>query len=435
MTAVQHRHMLRMQRTIAQLRMAVVLLLAGATFLKDQQYLPSDWTVTGLAAVALVYALAVATAQPYRRVPLIWWDVATGFIDWGLITAWILATGGIQSQFYLLYFLSVLSIAMRYGLAEVMLAGVGTALGYFLIALFGLHGSTAMLDEAALRMGHLLLFAFGSGLLARELSRHFRARLKEEAQRLTVQEVTATVSHDLKNPLNAIAGLIEMLLESAPETMPFEQRALLHRIDANARQMMNLIANLLDAELIEHGRQQFQPTRVDVNGLVRRVVEAQAHQAEVKHIGLVLNLSRQLPPAPVDGALIERLVANLLNNALKFTPEDGAVRVSTELRGASVRIEVWDSGPEVPASLRAALFEKYARQEDSPGIGLGLYICKSIVDMHQGEISVHNIGDGVSFVVELPVMARVRSEAQPAPGAEVNSYTLRRTQLGAAASR
>ena len=89
-------------------------------------------------------------------------------------------------------------------------------------------------------MGHLLLFAFGSGLLAREVSRHFRARLKEEAQRLTVQEVTATVSHDLKNPLNAIAGLIEMLLESAPETMPFEQRALLHRIDANAQQMVCL---------------------------------------------------------------------------------------------------------------------------------------------------------------------------------------------------
>jgi signal transduction histidine kinase len=427
--------MLRMQRAIAQLRMAVVVLLAGIALVEDQRYLLSDWTVTALAAVALVYAVVLAVAQPYRRVPLIWWDVATGFIDWGLITAWILATGGIQSQFYLLYFLSVLSIAMRYGLAEVMLAGAGTALGYFLIALFNLHNSAVALDEAALRMGHLLLFAFGSGLLAREMSRHFRARLKEEAQRLAVQEVTATVSHDLKNPLNAIAGLIEMLLESAPETLPFEQRALLHRIDANAQQMMNLIANVLDAELIEHGRQQFQPTRVDVNALVRRVVEAQAHQAEVKHLGLVLNLSPHLPPALLDGPLIERLVANLLNNALKFTPEDGAVRVSTELRGARIRIEVWDSGPDVPASLRAALFEKFARQEDSRGIGLGLYICKSIVDMHQGEISVRNIGDGVSFVAELPVMTPVASKAQPAADAEVNSYTLRRTQFDAAASR
>jgi two-component system sensor histidine kinase KdpD len=174
---------------------------------------------------------------------------------------------------------------------------------------------------------------------------------------------------------------------------------------------------------------------MDVNALVRRVVEAQAHQAEVKRIGLVLDLSPQLPPVLLDGSLIERLVANLLNNAVKFTPEDGAVRVSTEAHGASIRIEVWDSGPDVPASLRAALFEKFARQEDSPGIGLGLYICKSIVDLHQGKISLRNVGGGVSFVVELPVMALARPEACPAADTEVNSYALRRTQFGAAASR
>jgi two-component system sensor histidine kinase KdpD len=284
-------------------------------------------------------------------------------------------------------------------------------------------------------MGHLLLFAFGSGLLAREMTRHFRARLKEEAQRLAVQEVTATVSHDLKNPLNAIAGLIEMLLESAPDTPPLEQRALLHRIDANAQQMTNLIANLLDAELIERGRQPYQPTRVDVNALARRVVETQAHQAEVKRIGLVLDLSPQLPPAWLDGRLIERLVANLLNNALKFTPEDGAVRVSTAPHGATIRIEVWDSGPDVPASLRAVLFEKFARQEDSSGTGLGLYICRSIVDMHRGKIFVRKVGGGVSFVVELPVLAPVRPEAQPAVATEANAYSVRRTQFGAAASR
>src|SRR5208337_4264999 len=144
MTAVRRRHMLRMQSAIAQLRVAVVLLLAGITFLKDQRYLLSDWTVTALAAAALAYAVAVAVAQPYRRAPLIWWDVISGFLDWGFITAWILATGGIRSQFYLLYFLSVLSIAMRYGLPEVVLAGVGTVLGYFVIALFSLHSSVVV---------------------------------------------------------------------------------------------------------------------------------------------------------------------------------------------------------------------------------------------------------------------------------------------------
>ena len=432
--AIRRRQILRMQSAIAWLRVAVVLL-AGITFLKDPWYLLSDWRMTGIAVAAVAYALAVAVAEPYRRVPLIWWDVASGLIDWGLITAWILATGGIRSQFYLLYFLSILSIAMRYGLREVIFAGVGTALVYFAMALFGPHTSPVVFEDAALRMGYLLLFAFGSGILAREATRHFHARLKEEAQRLAAQEVTATVSHDLKNPLSAIAGLVETLLESAPETLSPEQRSLLHRIDANAQQMTNLIANFLDAELIERGCQRFQPAPVDVNALVRRVVEAQAHQAEMKRIGLVLDLSQHLPPARLDGRLIERLIANLVDNAVKFTPEDGAVRVSTGHHGARIRIEVWDSGPDVPASLRAVLFEKFVRQEDSPGIGLGLYICRSIIDMHRGKIFVRKLANGVSFVVELPVAAPLKPDVEARQHADVEPYALREMQLGAAASR
>jgi signal transduction histidine kinase len=80
------------------------------------------------------------------------------------------------------------------------------------------------------------------------------------------------------------------------------------------------------------------------------------------------------------------------------------VRVSTRCDGTHFRIEVWDSGPNVPASLQAVLFEKFVRQSDSPGIGLGLYICKSIVDAHGGTIAVQKPpSGGVSFVVELPV--------------------------------
>jgi signal transduction histidine kinase len=434
MTATHRWQILRMQSAVAWLRLAVVLL-AGLTFLKDPWYLLSDWWMTGIAVAAAVYALVVAVAQPYRRAPLIWWDVASGLIDWGLITAWILVTGGIRSQFYLLYFLSILSIAMRYGLREVIFAGVGTVLVYFAVALFGPHTSRVVFEDVALRMGCLLLFSFGSGIAAREATSHFHARLKGEAQRLAAQEVTVTVSHDLKNPLSAIAGLVETLLESAPETLSLEQRSLLHRIDANVQQTTNLVTNFLDAELIERGCQRFQPVPVDVNALVRRVVEAQAHRAEMKRIGLVLDLSRHLPPAQLDGRLIERLIANLVDNAVKFTPEEGAVRVSTGQHGARVRIEVWDSGPAVPASLRSVLFEKFVRQKDSPGIGLGLYICKSITDMHRGKIFVRQLANGVSFVVELPVAAPLKSRVEQCEHADVEPCTLREVQLGTAGSR
>ena len=132
-------------------------------------------------------------------------------------------------------------------------------------------------------------------------------------------------------------------------------------------------------------------------------------------MGLVLDLAQQLPLALLDGRLIERLVANLLNNALKFTPEDGAVRVSTRQHGTRIVVEVWDSGPGISPALQPMLFEKFARHKDSPGVGLGLYICKSIVDLHRGNISVHENSDGVSFVVALPVAAsrgEVRSRVQ-----------------------
>jgi signal transduction histidine kinase len=341
--------------------------------------------------------------EPYRAA-LGTWEVVSGFLDWGLITLGIMMTGAHSSDLYLLYFLSVLSVGMRFGFREVLIASIGTALGYCAVIGATTTDWHQSLPEAVVHMGYLLLFAVGTGVLAREMVRQFDARLKGEAQRLAVQEMTATVGHDLKNPLAAVSGLVDILLESAAQNLSFDQRALLHRVDANARQMVNLVGNLVDAELIESGQQPFRPAAADLNAVVRRIVEAQAHQAEAKQIGLLLDLDAALPSVMVDDHMIERLVANLLSNAVKFTPEAGAVRVSTRHDGGRVSIEVWDSGPDVPASLQAVLFEKFVRQNDSPGIGLGLYICKSIVDAHGGTIAVQRPSSGgVSFVVELPV--------------------------------
>ncbi|MFQ5667133.1 MAG: sensor histidine kinase, partial [Candidatus Binatia bacterium] len=298
-------------------------------------------------------------------------------------------------------------------------------------------GSWPSTLEIGQRIGYLVFFAMGSGALARQTHRHLQARVREEAHRLAVEEVTATVSHDLKNPLAAVAGLVDMLLDSAADNLSLDQRALLHRIDANTRQMSNLVANLLDAELIGRGLQTFRPAPTDLNALVRRVAEAQAHQAEAKQIGLVLDLNPRLPIAVVDGRMIERLVANLLSNAVKFTPESGAIRVSTHPLGSRIGIEVWDSGPGVAPALRSSLFQKFVHQEDTPGIGLGLYICKSVVEQHRGSISVSNApGGGVAFVAELPVgkpanvAARTSQSGRRRPRAHRAPWHVRR-QVGA----
>jgi signal transduction histidine kinase len=396
-----------MEKLIAQFRCAAVLL-TGAVLLEAHPHLAALASHRPLLLAAwcgvFVYAVAVLLAAPYRRLPTTVWQVASGFVDWGFITLAIVVTGVERSELYVLYFLSVLSIALRFGLREVVIAGVGTVAAYFGLVAATASDWSAAFQVAGTHMGYILLFAVGSGVLAREAKRQQRARLKGEARRRALEEVTATVSHDLRNPLAAITGLVEILLDAAPETLSFDQRALLHRIDANTQQMNNLVSNLLDAALIERGQQAFRPAPIDLNVVVRRVVEAQAHQAEVKQIGLVLDLSSHLPLVTLDSGMIERLVANLLHNAVKFTPESGAIRVSTRQGDAHVDVEVWNSGAHIPEALQATMFEKFARDDTSSGAGLGLYICKVIVALHRGTIAVHNVaGGGVAAVAGFPV--------------------------------
>jgi len=410
LTVVRLDYMRRMERVIAWLRLAVVLVTGVASALVYGAVIGEHMdAVYGWGVIAL-YAAAALWSRPYRNVSMAAWHVVSGALDWVAITFWVAVTGGIQSEFYLLYYLLILSIAMRYALGEVIVTGIGTAAAYVAVLLMTTDAQSASLEMAALRVSYLLVFAVGSGVLARENHRHFRERLRQEAQRVAVEDVTATVSHDLKNPLAAINGLIGMLLDSTSNTLSLEQQGLLHRINANALQMSNLVSNLLDAELIKRGRQAFRPTIIDLNEVVRRVVEAQAHQAEDKHIGLVLDLSGRLSAVSLDGRLIERLVANLLSNAVKYTPEDGAIRVSTAARGNHIVLEVWDSGPDVPVALQSAVFDKFVRDRNSSGVGLGLYICRRIVEMHQGKISIRRSGGGVAFVVEFPL---VRSVSEP----------------------
>ncbi len=418
MKTLDLRHILRMEKVVGQFRFAAVVL-TGAVLLNVHQQLgiveehaPLIAAVWGF---ALAHAVAVLIGEPYRYAPIIVWEVVSGVIDWCFITAAIVATGVEHSDLYVLYFLSVLSIALRFGLREVIVAGVGTAAAYVGLVMATATDWTPALQTAGTRMGYVMLFAVGSGVLAREANRQLRARVKEGAQRRAVEEVTATVSHDLRNPLAAITGLVEILLDSAPETLSLDQRHLLHRINANSQQMANLVNNLVDAELIEHGQQAFRPAAADLNAVVRHVVEAQAHQAEVKQIGLVLDLSPHLPLVTLDSGMIERLVANLLHNAVKFTPENGAIRVSTRRHDARVDIEVWNSGAPIPPALKTLMFEKFTRDKDSKGVGLGLYICKSIVALHGGTLAVHNAPDGgVTIAAELPLTAVAAPARAPA---------------------
>jgi len=403
MTTVLSRHVSRMQKGVAQLRVAAVVLAGGVLWFAGPAGLSGrPGLILGL-GIGFLYAVSIMCLEPFLCPPSRWWNGLSCLVDWGLITTLILATGGFGSEFYLLYFFLIVSVAMRYGRRTVLVSGAGTVMGYLAIVLMSAKGAGSGWDEASFRSGYIMLFSLGAAILAHEAVRHLQARVTAEARCRAVEEVTATVSHDLASPFAAIAGLVDLLLGSGAEPLTPEQQLLLRRVSLNAEQGGNLVANLRDVELIEQGRQPFRPALADVNAIVRRVTEAQACQAEAKGIRLEVELDKGLPPALVDDRLIQRLVINLLNNGLKFTPQDGVVRVTSRTHHSWLIIEVWDNGPDVPPALWSSLFEKFARDQSSPGVGLGLYISKLIVDLHHGRIFRRKMGEGVVFVVELPI--------------------------------
>jgi signal transduction histidine kinase len=221
---------------------------------------------------------------------------------------------------------------------------------------------------------------------------------------MAVQDITAAVSHDLLNPLSAIFGLVENLQDDPNEPLTKSQQEALARITTNARRMTGLVRNLLDSEALERGTPTLVLRSIDVNALIERCIDANACEAAARKITVETDLDAELPRTLIDELLIERLLNNLLHNALKFTPSGGNVRLSTRRAAKSFQIEVWNSAEPIAEELRTVLFEKHTRSAGSSGIGLGLYICKLAARLHDGDITLHHPrSGGVAFIVELPL--------------------------------
>lgn len=391
---------------IAKLRLLVVVLTGLALGLAEAA---SVFAALWLAAAA--YASAVLLLEPHRHLWTPLWQIGISAIDWALITAAVFVTGN-GSELYALYFLFVITLALRFDSLGAAIAGIATATAYAATSVFLDGGVDANLATIGLRAGYIVCTAVGSGVVAAEIRRQIRARSTAEAGRSAAQDITAAISHDLLNPISSILGLIEDMQDSPDEPLTRAQQKTLVRVTSNARRMTALVRNLLDSEALERGTPSLLLRPADVNALIDRCADANAGDTAAKKLAVEIDLDPNLPRAVVDELLIERLVTNLLHNAIKFTPEGGQVRLSTRCRRGSFRIEVWNSGPPVPADLEPAIFEKHTRTPGSSGVGLGLYICKLATRLHGGVIGVqHPDSGGVTFVVDLPL--RTAAEAVP----------------------
>jgi two-component system NtrC family sensor kinase len=228
-------------------------------------------------------------------------------------------------------------------------------------------------------------------------------------------EFVHTVSHDLRSPLTAILGYVELLERVGP--INDQQREFIKRVHNSVQSITSLINDLLDLGRLEAGIDS-QREMIPLEGMLRYTLETLGLQINEKKQKVHLKLpDEDLPQIPGNPIRLSQMLDNLIGNAVKYTPEGGEIRIKVELHGDQVILHVSDTGPGIPPADQAHVFEKFYRGSNVPegvgGSGLGLAIVKSIVDNHQGRIWVESVlGQGSTFTVVLPLY---RQEApQPA---------------------
>jgi two-component system sensor histidine kinase KdpD len=229
------------------------------------------------------------------------------------------------------------------------------------------------------------------------------ALIKIESERLR-NSLLAALSHDLRTPLAVLLGLAE----SMPLTQPplsVEQADLASSIAEEVRRLIALVNNLLDMAKIQSGEVRLHlewHALEEVVGTALRPLQQALAGREV-----VVRIPADLPLVKMDAVLIERVLANLLENAAKYTPAGTHVTISAVAGDGELAVVVADDGPGLPAGREEVVFEKFARGEKesaTPGVGLGLAICRAIVEAHHGTIYAEaHAGPGARFVFTLPL--------------------------------
>lgn len=235
--------------------------------------------------------------------------------------------------------------------------------------------------------------------------RDISARKALERQRA---DFLAMITHDIKNPLWVILGCSEILLEKVREhgTVSGEVEDLLERLRNNALTVHSLVTNYLDLSRIESGHLTLAKKPLAINDVLHQVQQQYEIEARRRRINLRLRLQQNLPPVEGDPLALARVFANLVHNALKFTPERSQVTISSAWQHGEVVGTVTDAGPGIALEKIPLLFEKYKQAgaiSHQEGTGLGLFIAKTLVEAHGGRIEVVNLPDhGARFSVFLP---------------------------------
>jgi signal transduction histidine kinase len=252
----------------------------------------------------------------------------------------------------------------------------------------------------------LLLARFVVRELARLYEREERAASRAEVALEARDDLLAIIAHDLKSPLSAILMKVELIRKKAdPGPSGTDVRRHAESIDVTARRMEYLINSLLEAATIEAGRLSMSWARCEVHALLTTTLEMFEPMAVQKSIRLDVRLPSGAPNVWADRERVLQVLSNLVTNAIKFTPEGGAITLRAETAPGEVRFAVTDTGVDIAEDQRLRVFERYWKGDTTGrrGTGLGLYIARGIVEAARGRIWFESrVNEGTTFFFTLP---------------------------------
>jgi two-component system sensor histidine kinase KdpD len=240
-----------------------------------------------------------------------------------------------------------------------------------------------------------------------------RARFADAAQQVQLQmeaeqlrnSLLSSVSHDLRTPLSVITGSASALIARDEVLTPSARKDLAETIYEESQRLNRLVRNLLDMTRLVSGAVKVGKEWQAIEGVVGAALGRLEEQLRGRDVAV--HVPPDLPPVPIDEVLVEQLLVNLLENAVKYTPPGSPIEISASKTDGAVAVEVADRGPGVPPELADKIFEKFyrlPRDTTGAGAGLGLAICRGIVEAHGGKIAVHDRdGGGAVFRFTLPI--------------------------------
>ncbi len=410
---------LRTKRTIALLRICVLAVVVVVYLSSMSIRHAAGSGAPAVLALACVYALVclfVSTrgeeSAPRARVLSLAIDVA-------LITAWMQVTGGGRSEFWTLYLIVILAVALRFGIIET----VGVAVGLAILHTTMLTQSDGLWTSHLYRPALLLVAGFAVGVLSLQRSDQLRKRFEMEAiaesrarqlgrERAEVErlrrvdlartEFVGVAAHELRTPLAAILGVLSTLKEHGAVLDDRVRVELIDGAEAQAERLTRLVEDLLTVSRIQDGVLRLSLSPVDPRDLIADAARASSTTDR-------LRLELEAPGRLVcDADATVRVLTNLLDNARKYSPDETPIVVAVSADDRRVRFVVRDAGGGVADEDRESIFERFRRADRSgaPGAGLGLYISRGLVRAHGGELEVGEAPEGgAAFTFWVPVLA------------------------------